>query len=210
MLLLFLSGLFQTLQPSFSIAPSLTCYWLMCTFCHKMVTNRILPWLTSHPHFLLFLKHCVPGVPLQLYWNCSPPGDITIKPAILCSANIHLDTCNIWSHVPSCLNAFLPNFGTMVSSWFSLLKFLVGLDQCGSVGWTLSHKVKGRRFNSQSGHMPGFRVWSPVGAKGSWELFLSLTFSFPSPLPKNKYNLLNFRLFSALSPVACHFLLPAS
>ena len=29
-------------------------------------------------------------------------------------------------------------------------------DQCGSVGWVLSHKVKGHHwFDSQSGHMPG-------------------------------------------------------
>ena len=29
--------------------------------------------------------------------------------------------------------------------------------QCGSVGWTLSHKSKGHRFDSLSGHMTSRR-----------------------------------------------------
>lgn len=57
---------------------------------------------------LSFLKHYVPGFPLQLYWNCCLQGDITIKSAILSSANIHLHVCNIWPCVPPCLK---PNSG---------------------------------------------------------------------------------------------------
>ena len=34
--------------------------------------------------------------------------------------------------------------------------------RCGSVDWVSSCKPKGCRFDSQSGHMPGLRVWSPV------------------------------------------------
>ena len=34
--------------------------------------------------------------------------------------------------------------------------------QCGSVGWALSCRWKGRRFGSWSGHRPGFRARSPV------------------------------------------------
>ena len=32
------------------------------------------------------------------------------------------------------------------------------------LSWGLSHKTKGRRFNSQSGHMPGLWVQSPIRA----------------------------------------------
>ena len=37
-------------------------------------------------------------------------------------------------------------------------------NHCGSVGCTSSHKMKGHRFDSRSGHMPGLWVQSPVGA----------------------------------------------
>ena len=37
-------------------------------------------------------------------------------------------------------------------------------DQCGSVGWASSLKVKGHKFDSCSGHMPRLWVWSLVGA----------------------------------------------
>ena len=39
-----------------------------------------------------------------------------------------------------------------------------GPDQFGVVGWTSSCKPKGHLFSSQSGHMPGLRVQSMVGA----------------------------------------------
>ena len=51
---------------------------------------------------------------------------------------------------------------------------------CGSVGWVLSCKLKGRQFNSQSGHMPGLQTKSQL-------MFLSLSFSLSSPRSKNKY-----------------------
>ena len=43
------------------------------------------------------------------------------------------------------------------------------------VGWALSHKAKGRWFDSWSGHMPGLRLWSPVGThtRGNQSMFLS-------------------------------------
>ena len=67
-------------------------------------------------------------------------------------------------------------------------------DQCGVVGWVLSHKAKGRWFDSQSGHMPGLWARSPFGAhtRGKRQIkFLShidvsFSFSLPSPLSKNK------------------------
>ena len=37
-------------------------------------------------------------------------------------------------------------------------------DWCGSVGWALSRKAKGHRFNSRSGLTPGLQVPFPVGA----------------------------------------------
>ena len=54
------------------------------------------------------------------------------------------------------------------------------LDWCGSVGWALSHKLKGLWFNSWSGHMP----WSLC--KRQSIMFPSLSFSFPSLLLKKK------------------------
>ena len=44
-----------------------------------------------------------------------------------------------------------------------LLKCQSGRDWCGSVGWALSRKLKGRQFHSQSVHMPGSWARSPVG-----------------------------------------------
>ena len=63
------------------------------------------------------------------------------------------------------------------------------------IEWTsVACEPKGRWFNSQSGHMPGLQARSPVG--GVWkvtdpcisgtQMFLSLSFSLPSPLSKNK------------------------
>ena len=61
-----------------------------------------------------------------------------------------------------------------------------------SVDWAQACELKGCQFNSWSGHMPGFWARSPVG--GVWEaadqcfshtlMFLSLSFSLPSPLSK--------------------------
>ena len=64
-------------------------------------------------------------------------------------------------------------------------------DQCGSVGWVSSRKAKGRWFNAQSGHVPGLQVWPPVRAcmRGNQLMFLSLSFSRPSPLSKTKSNI---------------------
>ena len=43
----------------------------------------------------------------------------------------------------------------------------VSPDRCGSVGWVSSYKVKGRQFDSCSGHMPGLQVQSLVRAHRS-------------------------------------------
>ena len=45
----------------------------------------------------------------------------------------------------------------------------------GSVGWASSCKPKDHGFNSQSGHMHGLGVWSPVGVhrRGNQSMFLS-------------------------------------
>ena len=65
---------------------------------------------------------------------------------------------------------------------------------CGSMDWVLACKPKDHQFNSQSGHMPGLWARSPV--RGVWEatnqgisctlMFLSLSFTLPSTLSKNK------------------------
>ena len=68
-------------------------------------------------------------------------------------------------------------------------------DQCGSVGWASSHKVKDPGFNPQSWHMPRMEVWSMDRAhtRGKQSMFLShinvsLAFSLPYSLKINKYN----------------------
>ena len=62
-------------------------------------------------------------------------------------------------------------------------------DRCGSVGWATFSKAKGCGFNSQSGNMPELQMKSLARARkrGNHTLmFLSLSFSLPSLLSKNK------------------------
>ena len=65
---------------------------------------------------------------------------------------------------------------------------------CGSVDWVPACEPTGHLFSFQSGHTPG-QLWarSPVG--GTWKATthwcFSPSFSLPSPLSKNKYNLSN-------------------
>ena len=49
--------------------------------------------------------------------------------------------------------------------------------------WALFCKEKGHWFDPQSGHMPGLQVWSLARerARGNRSMFLSLSFSLPSP-----------------------------
>ena len=64
-----------------------------------------------------------------------------------------------------------------------------GPDQCGPTGWVSFCKAQGRWVDSQSGHMPGLQVWSPVGCMQEATdccfsltlMFLFLSFSLPSP-----------------------------
>ena len=64
------------------------------------------------------------------------------------------------------------------SRWFVMdtnsLKHQHSPDRCVSVDWVSSYKVKGPRLDSQSGHMLGLWVRSPVGvcARGSRLMFL--------------------------------------
>ena len=65
---------------------------------------------------------------------------------------------------------------------------------CGSVDWVLACEPKGYWFDSQSGHMPGLQARSPFGGMQetiNWciscmLMFLSLSISLPSPLPKSR------------------------
>ena len=67
-------------------------------------------------------------------------------------------------------------------------------DQCGSVGWALSYKEKGCRFDSWSRHMPERWVRSPIGVRTRCNrsmfflilTFLSLSHSLPISLKINK------------------------
>ena len=61
---------------------------------------------------------------------------------------------------------------------------------CGSVDWAPVCKPKGRWFDSQSGHMPGWQARSPVGHETTTHWCFSSSFSHPSPLKINEQNLL--------------------
>ena len=64
-------------------------------------------------------------------------------------------------------------------------------DRSGSVAWASSCKVKGHRFNSWPGHLPGLRVWFPgEGAQERQliEIFLSLSPSLPLSLKNKQIN----------------------
>ena len=52
-------------------------------------------------------------------------------------------------------------------------------DQCGSVGWASSCKVKGHRLDYRSGHMPGLQVQSRSGAYKRQLITVSLPFFLP-------------------------------
>ena len=67
------------------------------------------------------------------------------------------------------------------------------------MGWASSCKVKGRWFGSCSGHMPQLRVGPQSGSmrEANPSMFLSLSFSLPSPLFKiNKRKKLKKKMFT--------------
>ena len=60
---------------------------------------------------------------------------------------------------------------------------LDGPDRCGSVGWAMSHKVKGPWFDSLSGYMPWLQVWFPSRVEATDRCFSpSLSPSLPLAL----------------------------
>ena len=89
-----------------------------------------------------------------------------------------------------------------------LLVFCSGRSE--SVGWALSSKPKGHRFDSQP--RPGLQVWSPVGAhaRGNQSMFLScinvsLSLFFSSLLlPLSLESIKEKRIFKKI----VHFFLP--
>ena len=64
---------------------------------------------------------------------------------------------------------------------------------CSSVDWARACEAKGRRFDSQSGHMPGLWTMLPVGdaweATTHWCFSVSLSPSLPFSLKINFKNL---------------------
>ena len=69
--------------------------------------------------------------------------------------------------------------------WKAVQKELHHPSWCGSLDRVTACGLKGRRFDSQSGHIPG--LWARQHARGNHTLmFVSLSFSLPSPLSKNK------------------------
>ena len=81
----------------------------------------------------------------------------------------------------SCSCSFL--FNIWVWETTQLKRNRASPEWCGPVGWVSSCKPKDFQFDSQSGHMPGLRVGSPLG--GAWEANTHWCFSpslslFPS------------------------------
>ena len=83
-------------------------------------------------------------------------------------------------------------------------------DCCGSLGWASSHKPRGHClsfWSETSGHMPVLWVRSLVGGVQEATdrcfsgilMFLSSSFSLPSPLPKNE-QITSFKKSSVLIP----------
>ena len=92
------------------------------------------------------------------------------------NVSIHWICCSLFK---TCCIKFLhsPNKSQTFSPW---------LVWCGSVDWAQVCQLKGHRFNSQSGHMPGLQARSPV--RGMWEatnqcIFHELIFPIPLPFP---------------------------
>ena len=86
-----------------------------------------------------------------------------------------------------CVNAHVELFPVIwFVNWHSKIHASPGW--CGSVDWEADCEAEGRWFDSRSGHMPGLRARSPVGCarKATTLMFVSLSFSFPSPLSKHK------------------------
>ena len=71
----------------------------------------------------------------------------------------------------------------------------LGPDKYGLVVWALCHRARDCWFKSWSGHMAGFWARSPVGGMQEATnqcfsliyMFLSFSFSLPSPLSEDKW-----------------------
>ena len=74
------------------------------------------------------------------------------------------------------------------------LNWLWSPNQCGSVGWATYHKVKGHQFDSSQDTclscgfdpQPGYMWGGTDRCFSLTSMFLSFSFSLPSPLFKNK------------------------
>ena len=94
------------------------------------------------------------------------------------------------SNLFSCQSSLVLGWPKTLFSFFHKIKdifFCPGW--CGSVDCMPACKPKGCWFDSQSGHMPG--LWDRLPNSGCVRgnhtfMFLTLFFSFPSPLSKNK------------------------
>ena len=165
-------------------------------------------WLTGY--FLSFctlnmLFHCF--LAINTYLHCYSLVYVVIFPLLLSAFSFSLWLSTIWLwYISRCRSFCLSFLGFsdphILPFWkWSVrpLSFRQCLSQftlesffspgwCSSVDWVPACKPKGHQFYSWSGHMPGLQARSPV--EGVWEATthwcISLSFSFPSPLSKNK------------------------
>ena len=54
-------------------------------------------------------------------------------------------------------------YGPTTEDYVAIKKEIIAPGWNGSVNWELACEWKDRQFDSQSGHVPGLRVRSPVG-----------------------------------------------
>ena len=152
-------------------------------------------------HFCLFV------CPLPLHLHSSKPRPVCSRcpgPHVLCFFLILVVSHNLYLYFPIMKPIYLflqdPGQNRYI---FSTSVFFYGKGNkstcispgcCGSEDSVLVCETKGCWFDSQSGHMPGLQARSPMG--GAQEatdqcfshtlMFLSLSFSLPPPLSKNK------------------------
>ena len=76
---------------------------------------------------------------------------------------------------PGSASTVFPASVSRLCHWGNDSKMIQALAGVAQLVGTFSHKSKGCRFDSWSGHMPRLQVWSPVGVstRGNWSMFLS-------------------------------------
>ena len=121
---------------------------------HKQLLQETQPPAISQDSALLLLR------------RMSPPKTSLLS-LLLCQASLPFVVSQVVQECGIKMSYSLP----------SLKSSPLSPGRCGSVDWVPACKPKGLRFDSQPGHMPGLRAWSPL--KGSHERQPHIDVSLP-------------------------------